>query len=163
MSAAAQPRQESIAPSQSAADGLATRRANLRNAESNIASASEPLWEPQVSSGPPTSSELLHPVLSQLDPVFEASLLAILTVPVSTIDGHQRGNDRREQELVALLSTLNPVQSIGLGRRLDIARSDDPIVQAFGRLVVQRRQRLRAFIAGAHRRSFIASHARFRK
>ncbi|MBL0215746.1 MAG: hypothetical protein IPQ07_17935 [Myxococcales bacterium] len=87
----------------------------------------------------------------------EAAILTALTRPIDPGEGHREGNARRERELAALFSQLELVQAFDLGRRFDLARADDRLAQAFARLVVDRRQRLRAFLADARRRQALGS------
>lgn len=64
---------------------------------------------------------------------------------------------RKEHALAEVFSRLSAVDSLALKRRLDLALPGDPIAARFGRLVVDRRTRLLAFLADARRR--IAIHA----
>jgi hypothetical protein len=82
----------------------------------------------------------------------ENSIIETMSRKVDAADGHRLGNDRREQELVAIFRTLTPVQLLGVRRRLDADRATDPLAVAFRRLTVERRQRLRAFIDDPRRR-----------
>lgn len=89
----------------------------------------------------------------------EEAIIAVITRPLAAGESHQLGNANRERELCGLLARLDVVQAHHLGRRLDVARANDPLVAAFQRLVLDRRQRVRAFLADARRRVAIA-HAR---
>ena len=79
-------------------------------------------------------------------------MITILTRPLRPGEGHQIGNANREAELRDLFATLDPLQAREVLRRLDVNRSDDALVRAFTRMVVERRSRLRAFLADARRR-----------
>ncbi len=59
---------------------------------------------------------------------------------------------RKEQELMELFASLTVVEARVLHRRLANPSIDDAIATLFGRLVVERRLRLLAFLAGARRR-----------
>ncbi|MBA3394317.1 MAG: hypothetical protein H0T89_16850 [Deltaproteobacteria bacterium] len=108
----------------------------------------------------PSSSEALELARARLpqgpDPELEAAIIETLRRPISPGQGHQLGNAARERELCELFAKLDVVQAHHLGRRLDQDRSDDVLAQAFRRLVIERRQRLRAFLADARRRQVMA-------
>lgn len=59
---------------------------------------------------------------------------------------HPLGAVNREHELGARFADLAPIHAFHLGRRLDADRAADPLVIAFKRLVIERRQRLRAVL-----------------
>ena len=115
-----------------------------------------PVWEPvpRLPGAIPTTSEVLHGSRSpeDLEPAIEAAIVQTLTRPLAPGEGHQMGNANRERELLELLANLDVIESHHLGRRLDLDRPSDPLAQAFRRLTVDRRGRLRAFIADARRR-----------
>ncbi len=115
-----------------------------------------PVWEPVPSepSAIPTTSEVLHETRppEDLEPAMEDAILGALTRPLAPGEGHQMGNANRERELRELFASLDALQSHHLGRRLDLDRPSDALAQAFRRLIVERRARLRAFIADARRR-----------
>ncbi len=117
------------------------------------------VWEP-VPAVPATVST--NAIVAQnrppasLEPALEAAILTSLTRPIASGETSAAGNARREAELRALFAKLHAAQSVGLGRRIDIERADDTLAQAFKRLVVERRVRLRAYIADARRRSAMA-------
>lgn len=126
-----------------------------------------PIWEP-VASKPsprapalPTTSEVLARTVApdRLPPELEHAMLAVLTRPLAAGESHQTGNDHRERELCALIATLDLAQAHHLGRRLDLERATDALAQAFRRMVIDRRQRVRTFVAGARRRQMLrATH-----
>ncbi len=82
----------------------------------------------------------------------EASIIATLTRPLRPGENHQSGNANREAELQGVFATLDALQSAELLRRLDLDRPDDALARAFGRIVIERRTRLRAFLADTRRR-----------
>jgi hypothetical protein len=90
--------------------------------------------------------------VAPLAPALEAELLSILTRPLAPGESHQRGSANRESELYAVLGRLDVAQAFQLGRRLDAARPGDVLVAAFGRMLIERRQRIRAFVADTRRR-----------
>lgn len=121
-----------------------------------------PVWEPvpAMPSAIPTTSEVLHETRppEDLEPAMEAAILGALTRPLAPGEGHQLGNANRERELRELFASLDALQSHHLGRRLDLDRPSDALAQAFRRLIVDRRARLRAFIADARRRQQSGDH-----
>jgi len=116
------------------------------------------VWEPEPAIDPsalPTSSDVIARTRppETLEPAMEAEILRTLTRPVAAGETDRVGNARREHDLGTLFSQLDVLQSHHLGRRLDLGRPTDAIAVAFGRLVVERRQRLRAWLADARRRA----------
>ncbi len=114
-----------------------------------------PIWEP-VTPEPravPTTSEVLAASRppQQLTADLEEKIMATLSRPLLPGEGHQLGNDNRERELRGLLVTLTPIQAFHLRRRLELDRNNDQLAVAFRRLVVERRVRLRAFLADPRR------------
>lgn len=90
-----------------------------------------------------------------LDAARERAIVEALLRPIDPNDGHRVGNERKEHELRALFAALPVLEAMELHRRLRVARADDAVVAAFGRLVVERRQRLLAFLGDARRREAI--------
>lgn len=92
------------------------------------------------------------------DSTVETRLLAILlrTVPTSAREEHQS----KEKEILEVFASLTVLESWHLHKRLSIAAADDALVVAFGRMIVERRNRLMAFLGDARRRAAIASAAR---
>lgn len=101
----------------------------------------------------PTTSEVLAATRppEQLSPDLEGQIMATLSRPLRPDEGHQIGNDNRERELRLLLATLTPIQAFHLRRRLELDRNTDPLALAFRRLIIDRRLRLRAFLADPRR------------
>ncbi len=124
------------------ANDMAARRTELTN---RAAPAHAPIWEPTTVAAP-SRVEILIPA------DIEASIIATLTRALRADETHQIGNANREAELRNIFETLDPLQAREVLRRLDVNRSDDPLARGFGRLVVERRSRLRAFLADARRR-----------
>lgn len=121
-------------------------------------SLSIPIWEPVAVSKAarvPTSSEVLHKTRTpnELRNDVEAQLTHTLTRPLAPDETHQTGAANRERELMAAIASLDVTQAFHLGRRFEIDRSDDPLAVAFRRFTVERRQRIRVFIADARRRA----------
>ncbi len=77
----------------------------------------------------------------------ERELIAMIEQPLRHGETHRVGNDRKERELAALIETLTPAQSFVLSKRLAVNAASDPLAVAFGRLLVERRNRLVAFLA----------------
>ena len=149
--AAARPR---LAPDQDARHLGLVPSATIR--PSTRVAVAAPIWEsvPPLSDAIPTTSEVLHGTRppEDLEPAMESAILQALTRPLAPGKGHQIGNANRERELLELFANLDAMQSHHLGRRLDLDRPGDTLAQAFRRMIVERRGRLRAFIADARRR-----------
>lgn len=100
-----------------------------------------------------------------LAPVIQATpsdgpLLALLELaarPGESADAHHR---RKEQAIGELFAQLTVEESDALHQRLTASGADDPVVALFGRLVVDRRERLLAFLRGARRRAVIEAARR---
>jgi hypothetical protein len=76
----------------------------------------------------------------------ESQLIATIEQPLHANETSRVGHDRKEREVATLLAQLTPAQSLALSKRLSVNASDDPLAVAFGRLVVERRNRLVAFL-----------------
>jgi hypothetical protein len=132
---------------------IVTRRVRL--VAEAAAATSSLIWEPTraASVGAPTTDEVLHrrPAPDALPADVEQAIIAMLTRPLHADETHLTGNENRERELRTIFARLTPVQALQLRRRLDADRSTDPLVAAFRRIIVERRQRLRAFLASPRR------------
>ena len=91
-------------------------------------------------------------ILDRVALPIEAELIAVLVAPLRTDVTTRAGFDRKEQACATLLAQLGCEQARALGRRLDLARADDALAVAFGRLTADRRGRLRVFVADTPRR-----------
>ena len=131
---------------------IAMRRVRLV-AEANVPATL--IWEPKLarSSGTPTTDEVLHrrPPPDALPADLEQTIIELLVRPLRADESHSIGNDNRERELRAIFAQLTPMQALQIRRRLEADRSDDLLATAFRRIVVERRQRLRAFLASPRR------------
>ncbi len=76
----------------------------------------------------------------------EQQLIDLIVAPLRDHENCRTGNDRKEHEIAALLAQLTPVQSLALTKRLAINAANDPLVAAFGRLLIERRNRLVAYL-----------------
>jgi hypothetical protein len=136
-----------------------TSNANVGIAERRVALVVDtkpphraPIWEPfTVEAGPPTDNVLHARPKQQLDAATEMMIIATIIRPLDEGSTHQAGNDAREHELRLLLAKLSPIEALTIRRRLDCDRDDDRLVVAFRRLLMERRQRLRAFLADPRR------------
>jgi len=132
---------------------IATRRVALVADANGATSAS--IWEPGLTSlsAIPTTDEVLNrrPPLDAIPADLERTIVSVLTRPLRADETHVSGNENRERELKAIFSHLGPIQALQLRRRLDVDRDSDPIAVAFRRIVVERRMRLRAFLADPRR------------
>lgn len=136
---------------------ISTRRLSLvcETTPANAASPSAgPIWEPVPSEHAriPTTSEVLALPPGQLAAEVEAELIALATRPLAAGESHYTGGENRERELRLMFARLTPLQAHQLRRRLDIERSDDALVISFRRLAVERRVRLKTFLADPRRR-----------
>lgn len=86
-------------------------------------------------------------------PAVAASLHAILVAPLAPGETALHGFARKEHELRAIFAALAPCDALALHRRLANPVPGDALAGAFGRLVVERRHRLLAFLADARRRA----------
>ena len=66
------------------------------------------------------------------------------TRSVTPGETYQADGNARERELRRYFELLSTMEANALRRRLDAARTDDKLVTAFRRLIVERRTRLRA-------------------
>lgn len=117
-------------------------------AQETAARDHQPIWEP-----PGTSTT---PVIPAIEIRSEATIIEVLERRVDPSEGHVAGNQRKEQELLHLFAALSLHEAWELRRRLAVARPADRLAAGFQRLVVERRGRLVAFLAGAGRRAALA-------
>jgi len=113
------------------------------------AAAAAPIWEA-------TGASLRAASLPSVAAERERMILDVLLAPIAPLDGHRVGNDRKEARLRELFAALPVLEAMELHRRLRIARADDAVAVAFGRLVFERRQRLLTFLGEARRRTALA-------
>jgi len=135
---------------------IGTRRLSLV-ADAEVETRSGRLiWEPveREPGAVPITSEVLSSMQppEQLAREMEAAIIATLTRALRPDESHQIGNDNREREVRAHFASLTRIEAYHLGRRLDLDRDNDALAVAFRRLIVQRRHRLRAFLADPRRR-----------
>lgn len=145
-------RPHEVAPSTEPVTATARRQALL--VQPNDARPTQPLWEPvpRGSGQIPTTTEVLaSPCKPSVPPEVEQALLAVLTRPVAPGETHQNDGNAREHELRRYFDLLSPMEAYALRRRLDVARTDDKLVIAFRRLIIERRTRLQAFLADPRR------------
>jgi hypothetical protein len=113
------------------------------------------IWEPASarSGGAPSTDEVLHRRLAAdvLPADIEQTIITTLTRPLRADESHLIGNENRERELRTIFTRLTPIQALQLRRRLDADRIADPLAAAFRRIIIERRQRLRTFLASPRR------------
>ncbi len=124
-----------------AEDTLQSQLAAMRRREH---ASSSLIWEPPRAA-PPAAAK---PVVIAI----EEQILAAMLRPIDPAEGHRLGHDRKERELLALLDTLSPLEALTLRRRLAAARRGDQLAAAFGRMIVERRARVLAFLDDTRRR-----------
>jgi hypothetical protein len=89
----------------------------------------------------------------------EQRLIELIVTPVPSTETALAGNARKEREIAEVLASLTVIEAWWLHKRLTIASPSDALVAAFGRLVVERRQRLLAFLGDARRRAAMTRKA----
>jgi hypothetical protein len=72
---------------------------------------------------------------------------------------HRETGEAREQALTDFFMTLGAADALQIERRLQKDLSDDPIVVAFRRLVIERRDRLREVLS-RHRKMLSATRSK---
>lgn len=128
--------------------GIVARRIRLE--DESAGKAVSPIWAPVTARR--DTSITTDEVLSRtrppepLPPEIEGAILHSIRRPLAAGESHQNGNANRERELRSIFMTLDAIQSLQLRRRLDLDKDCDQIAVAFRRLVVERRQRLRAVL-----------------
>lgn len=134
---------------------ISLRRLSLLSDASLDGGTRSRIWEPvpRQPGGIPTSSEVLNegPPKHRVAVELEQRLIDVLTRPLESNETHAAGNANREREVRALFETLSPIDALVIRRRLDVRRADDALVVAFGRLLVERQSRLRAYLADPRR------------
>jgi hypothetical protein len=136
---------------------LATRRLSLISEIAPgqaVSRRAAPIWEPLAAEPGrvPTTDEVLARQPGQLAAEIDAEIIALATRPLLPGESHYTGGDNRERELRLAFAKLTPLEAYQVRRRLDIDRGDDALVSAFRRLAVERRTRLKAFLADPRRR-----------
>jgi len=100
---------------------------------------------PAVSVWEPPATQQANPAAIKIP--IEQAIIDAIARPLRNAESHRAGNDRKEREVAALLGRLTPAQSFMLGKRLSVGAPYDPLVAAFGRMVVERRTRLLSYLA----------------
>ena len=90
-------------------------------------------------------------------PELDAQLIAILDAPAAYGETVSAQFARKERELGGVFAALTAVESLAMQRRLEHAQPKDDLAQRFARLVIDRRNRLLAFLADRRRRVGSAS------
>lgn len=83
----------------------------------------------------------------------EAQILAILAAPALLGETVSSQFQRKEHQLGSIFAALSLAESRALHRRLAIPQAGDALALKFARLVVERKNRLIAFLADAPRRA----------
>ncbi len=83
----------------------------------------------------------------------DAQLSAILDAPAAYGETVSANFKRKEHDLGQVMATLNAVESLAMQRRLASPQPHDELAQKFARMVVERRNRLLAFLADNRRRA----------
>jgi hypothetical protein len=86
----------------------------------------------------------------------EAALTAILAAPPEG-ETYELSFRRKERAFVEYCASLPVVAAMALHRRLSNPRAGDVLASRFGQLVVERRNRILNFLAGARRRAALAT------
>ncbi len=109
-------------------------------------------------SGPTNAAAALgRPVARPpLAPAIATRFVAILEAPLALGETVLAGFARKEAELRAVFEALTVIEAGALHKRLAINAPDDVLAAKFGRLTVDRRNRLLAFLADARRREAVS-------
>ncbi len=130
---------------------LAAMRAYEAGANANSPADAIPIYHPSATAG------LRPPTTVALNQLAEADLLAILTAPLHPGESALCGHQRKEHQLAAIFATLSVGEARTLHQRLSRSPSAaDTLASKFAALVLDRRQRLLAFIADTRRRAAVA-------
>lgn len=108
-----------------------------------------------VDPGPCAASRAVSEVLRiarETTTELDNRLGGILTSDVGVGETVELAFRRKERQLGELFATISVADSADLHRRLSNPRAGDRIAELFGRLTVERRNRLVAFLASAPRR-----------
>ncbi len=106
---------------------------------------------------PPANAGLRPPTAVALNQLAEADLLAILTAPLLPGESALCGHQRKEHQLGTIFATLSVGEARTLHQRFSRpSTAADALTSKFAGLIIDRRQRLLAFIADARRRAAIA-------
>ena len=101
-------------------------------------------------------TQATSPDTAPTGPWFEPALLEILRRPVAP--GQARdGHAQKEREIGELFARLNVADAMALHKRLTCAPHGDAVVEAFARLIEERRVRLIRFLGDARRRAAIGA------
>ena len=90
---------------------------------------------------------------------FEPQLIEILRRPVESGTAHE-AHRMKEHEVGELFARLSVAEAWTLHKRLSNPSSTDGLASAFGRLILERRARLLAFLGDARRRAAISQAKR---
>ena len=105
----------------------------------------QPIWE--------APANVQRPEIPAIEIRSEAAIIDVIERRVDPAEGHLIGNQRKEQELRDLFAALSLHEAWEVRRRITEARSGDRLAVSFQRLVLERRDRLVAFLADAGRRA----------
>lgn len=108
-------------------------------AKSHPANPMVAIWEPTVLQG-------VRRAAAPVTIPIESQLIATIEAPLQTNETSRVGHDRKEREVASLLAQLTPAQSLTLTKRLAANAPHDPLAAAFGRMLVERRNRLVAYL-----------------
>ncbi len=126
----------------------------MLNSRSSLAQRTSLIWEPTSATTPPRQ------VAAQSIIALEAEILAILENPLQPGETISAGYQRLENELGRAFARLTIADARELQRRISNPTADDVLVARFGRMVLERRQRLIRFLADAPRRAAMQGRVR---
>lgn len=109
--------------------------------------------ETEAADEPGAEAERPLPEPLPVDPVVAAAIAAILDEPRRVGESASETFRRKEHALGALFLHVAPSDALALHRRFVCADPDDALAHKFARLVVERRQRLLAFLTEVRRRA----------
>lgn len=94
--------------------------------------------------------------VAQISSAVDELMLEILRSPAAPTETVEIAFRRKEAEMLALCAQLSPIESMQLAKRLERGKPGDELAAAFGRLIVDRRQRVLRFLGDARRRAALA-------
>ena len=87
------------------------------------------------------------------NPSIDQALIDLILAPLGRDESSSNGHARKEREIGRLFGSLSVMEAWTLHRRLANPQSDDAAATAFGRMIVERRNRLLAFLGDPRRRA----------
>jgi hypothetical protein len=115
---------------------------------------------PPSRNGCPTTDEVRRDArraAAELSPDVELAITTVCMRPGAPQETHLAAAARREKDLRSIFDRLSAAEALSLTQRLDRNRENDPLAVAFRRFTVDRRQRLRTYLADTRRRLAVST------